>query len=84
MIPAERQEANLQMLARLVDAGVVLSGTCVPYLTGFLPLAGEHFDHSSISSAANPVRYGLSTPCGGPAPPFWKKPTHRTVSKLSK
>jgi hypothetical protein len=38
-----RREKNLAMLARFVDSGVVLSGTCVPYLIGFMPLAGEHF-----------------------------------------
>jgi predicted aconitase len=39
----QRQAKNLAMLSRFVDAGVVLSGTCVPYLLGFIPLAGEHF-----------------------------------------
>ena len=38
-----RQEKNLSMLSQFVDAGVVLSGTCIPYLLGFIPLAGEHF-----------------------------------------
>ena len=38
-----RQAQNQAMLSRFVDAGVVLSGTCVPYLLGFIPLAGEHF-----------------------------------------
>ena len=38
-----RQAKNLAMLSRFVDSGVVLSGTCVPYLLGFIPLAGEHF-----------------------------------------
>ena len=38
-----RQARNQAMLSRFVDAGVVLSGTCVPYLLGFIPLAGEHF-----------------------------------------
>lgn len=30
-------------LARFVDAGVILSGSCTPYLAGFIPLMGEHF-----------------------------------------
>ena len=38
-----RQAQNLAMLARFVDSGVILSGSCVPYLLGFIPLAGEHF-----------------------------------------
>jgi len=39
----DRQVKDLAMLSRFVDSGVVLSGTCVPYLLGFIPLAGEHF-----------------------------------------
>lgn len=39
----DRQALNLTMLSRFVASGVVLSGTCVPYLLGFIPLAGEHF-----------------------------------------
>lgn len=39
----DRQAKNLAMLSRFVDSGVVLSGSCVPYLLGFVPLAGEHF-----------------------------------------
>ena len=38
-----KKELNLQYLSRFVDAGVVLSGNCIPYLTGFIPLTGEHF-----------------------------------------
>ena len=26
-----------------MDAGVILSGNCIPYLTGFIPTMGEHF-----------------------------------------
>ena len=40
---SDRRVRNQVMLSRFVDAGVVLSGTCVPYLLGFIPLAGEHF-----------------------------------------
>jgi hypothetical protein len=39
----DRQAKNQAMLSRFVDSGVVLSGSCVPYLLGFIPLAGEHF-----------------------------------------
>jgi len=42
MTPA-KQRQNLDILRRFVAAGVVLSGTCIPYLTGFVPLMGEHF-----------------------------------------
>jgi predicted aconitase len=42
MTPAKTAQ-NLQILSRFVAAGVVLSGNCIPYLTGFIPLMGEHF-----------------------------------------
>lgn len=42
MDPAKKAQ-NLGMLSRFVDAGVTLSGNCIPYLTGFIPVAGEHF-----------------------------------------
>jgi len=38
-----KRAQNQLYLSRFVDAGVVLSGNCIPYLTGFTPLAGEHF-----------------------------------------
>lgn len=47
---ARRKARNLADLSRFVDAGVVLSGTCVPYLLGFLPLAGEHFVSTESSA----------------------------------
>ena len=39
----EDKERNLGFLSRFVDAGVVLSGNCIPYITGFIPTMGEHF-----------------------------------------
>lgn len=39
----EKKARNLAFLSRFVDAGVILSGNCIPYLTGFIPLMGEHF-----------------------------------------
>ena len=39
----EKRKSNFEFLARFVDAGVILSGNCIPYLTGFIPVAGEHF-----------------------------------------
>ncbi|MCG8617417.1 MAG: aconitase X catalytic domain-containing protein, partial [Desulfobacterales bacterium] len=40
---AGQQAFNRNMLERFVDAGVILSGNCIPYLTGFVPVMGEHF-----------------------------------------
>lgn len=42
MTPAGK-DRNQFFLSRFVDAGVILSGNCIPYLTGFIPLKGEHF-----------------------------------------
>ncbi len=39
----DKKALNLDFLSRFVAAGVVLSGNCIPYLTGFIPLMGEHF-----------------------------------------
>lgn len=38
-----RKRLNADHLARFVDSGVMLTGSCTPYLTGFIPLKGEHF-----------------------------------------
>jgi len=43
LMPPAQQRLNLAYLKRFVDAGVVLSGNCIPYLTGFIPMKGEHF-----------------------------------------
>jgi len=56
----DRQAKNLAMLSRFVDSGVVLSGSCVPYLLGFVPLAGEHFV-SCESSAGDPMVLDMAT-----------------------
>jgi predicted aconitase len=57
-----RQAQNLAMLSRFVDSGVVLSGTCVPYLLGFIPLAGAHF--VSCESSAVLFMNSLWGACG--------------------
>jgi predicted aconitase len=38
-----QQSKNTDHLNRYVDSGVVLSGNCIPYFTGFIPLFGDHF-----------------------------------------
>lgn len=40
---AEKQMVNLSFLSRFVDSNVILSGNCIPYLTGFIPIMGDHF-----------------------------------------
>lgn len=39
---AEADE-NMAYLKRYMDAGVSMAGTCCSYLTGFIPLMGEHY-----------------------------------------
>ena len=39
----DKKKSHLEFLFRFVDAGVILSGNCIPYLTGFIPVGGEHF-----------------------------------------
>ena len=39
----DKKARNMAFLSRFVDAGVILSGNCIPYLTGFVPVMGEHF-----------------------------------------
>lgn len=43
LIDSDLKARNLEYLTRFSQAGVVLSGNCIPYLTGFMPLRGEHF-----------------------------------------
>ena len=62
LMTAEGHAANLRFLSRFVDAGVVLSGTCVPYLTGFIPVTGEHF--VSCESSAVLLMNALWGACG--------------------
>lgn len=50
LMGSDRQEINRRFLSRFVDAGVILSGNCIPYLTGFVPLMGEHFVSSESSA----------------------------------
>lgn len=49
MTPSKR-ETNQRFLSRFVDAGVILSGNCIPYMTGFVPVVGEHFVSSESSA----------------------------------
>lgn len=51
MTPTKKAQ-NRSNLSRFIDAGVILSGNCIPYLTGFIPLAGEHFVSCESSAVA--------------------------------
>jgi predicted aconitase len=43
LMTPEKKDRNFHFLVRFIDAGVVLSGNCIPYITGFIPAMGEHF-----------------------------------------
>jgi predicted aconitase len=43
LMASGQKEQNIRILSCFVDAGVILSGNCIPYLTGFVPRMGEHF-----------------------------------------
>ena len=62
LMTSEEKERNLRFLSRFVDAGVVLSGNCIPYLTGFIPTMGEHF--VSCESSAVLFMNSLWGACG--------------------
>jgi hypothetical protein len=61
MTPTKKAQ-NLNILDRFVDSGVILSGNCIPYLTGFIPLMGEHF--VSCESSAVLFMNSLWGACG--------------------
>ena len=42
-VPDHKGRLNQQYLDFYESKGVNLAGTCVPYLTGFIPLQGEHY-----------------------------------------
>ena len=51
----ETFQLNQQYLDKARQAGVMVVGTCAPYLTGWLPVAGEHFvsTESSMTMVGN-------------------------------
>ncbi len=63
---------NDEYLARFAAMGVRLVGTCVPYLTGFVPLPGEHY----VSSESHAVLlmnslWSARGQSDGPEAGFW-------------
>ncbi len=62
LMDADKQAHNRDLLNRFVDAGVILSGNCIPYLTGFIPAMGEHF--VSCESSAVLFMNSLWGACG--------------------
>ena len=77
---SEKEHArNMDYLKRYLDAGVQLVGTCIPYLTGFIPLMGEHY--VSSESHAVLMMNSLWGACGhadGLEAGFWSAVCART------
>ena len=52
LMKPEKMRRNARFLSRFVDAGVVLSGNCIPYLTGSYRSWSEHFVSCDIQRRA--------------------------------
>lgn len=75
----ETFEENRHFLDMARRAGVMLAGTCAPYLTGWLPVAGEHFvsTESSVTIVGNSL-WGARGNSDGIEAAFWSAVCGRT------
>jgi len=70
---------NSQFLEQAKKAGVNIAGTCSPYLTGWLPIKGEHFvtTESGVTVTANSI-WGAMGNSDGIEAAFWSSICGRT------
>jgi predicted aconitase len=70
---------NRYYLDRAKAAGVSIAGTCSPYLTGWLPLRGEHFvtTESGVTAIGNSI-WGAMGNADGIEAAFWSAICGRT------
>ncbi len=63
---------NAEFLEQARKAGVIITGTCAPYLTGWLPVRGEHFvtTKSGVTVMGNSIWGAMGNPNGIEAA-FW-------------
>ena len=75
----ETFELNRHYLEMARQAGVMVVGTCAPYLTGWLPVAGEHFvsTESSVTMVGNSL-WGARGNSDGIEAAFWSAICGRT------
>lgn len=75
----EVYEQNQHYLDMARQAGVMVVGSCAPYLTGWLPVAGEHFvsTESSVTMTANSL-WGARGNSDGIEAAFWSAICGRT------
>lgn len=72
-------EKNAEFLEQARRAGVIITGTCAPYLTGWLPIRGEHFvtTESSVTVMGNSI-WGAMGNSDGIEAAFWSAICGRT------
>jgi predicted aconitase len=70
---------NAHFLAEAGKAGVAIAGTCAPYLTGWLPVRGEHFvtTESGVTVIGNAI-WGAMGNADGVEAAFWSAICGRT------
>jgi predicted aconitase len=70
---------NAQFLEQARKAGVIITGTCAPYLTGWLPIKGEHFvtTESGVTVMGNSI-WGAMGNSDGIEAAFWSAICGRT------
>lgn len=72
-------ERNQYFLEESRKAGVTIAGTCSPYLTGWIPVRGEHFvtTESSMTTLGNSI-WGACCNADGIEAAFWSAICGRT------
>ncbi len=72
-------EKNSYFLEEANKAGVIISGTCAPYLTGWIPINGEHFvtTESGVTIIGNSL-WGAYCNADGIEAAFWSAICGRT------
>lgn len=72
-------EKNSYFLEESKKAGVIIAGTCAPYLTGWLPIKGEHFvtTESGVTIIGNSI-WGAFCNADGIEAAFWSSICGRT------
>jgi predicted aconitase len=70
---------NAEFLEQARQAGVIIAGTCAPYLTGWLPIRGEHFvtTESGVTVMGNSI-WGAMGNSDGIEAAFWSAICGRT------
>jgi predicted aconitase len=70
---------NERFLEHARQAGVIIAGTCAPYLTGWLPVKGEHFvtTESGVTVIGNAL-WGAMANADGIEAAFWSAICGRT------